>query len=222
MHLLRRDYKFFINHKKIYRLCLENNLLLPKNKKKLKFNKKISENRNIMAPNKLWQFDIKCGYIQGENKHFYLLGIIDIFNKKVIAHHVGYNCKALDLKLTFYEAIKLLTPNLDQLVIRSDNGPQMTSNQFNDYVTSIGLDHEFIPVRNPNKNAFIESFFSIYETQFLQVRYFRSLKDAYIETDEFINFYNNERLHGSLGYIPPNEFDKNFNLGLVKNALIRC
>jgi len=222
MHLLRRDYNFYINHKKIYRLCLENNILLPKNKKKLKYNKKISENRKITAPNMLWQFDIKSGYIHGENKHFYLLGIIDIFNKKLINYHIGYSCKASDLKFTFLEAIKLLKPNLEQLVIRSDNGPQMTSNQFNDYVTSIGLDHEFIPVRTPNKNAFIESFFSIYEIQFLQVRYFRNLKDVYIETEEFINFYNNERLHGSLGYIPPSEFDKNFNMGLVKNLVVSC
>lgn len=55
----------------------------------------------------------------------------------------------------------------------------MTSNQFNHYITTVGLEHEFIPVRTPNKNAFIESFFSIYETQFLQVRYFNSLKEAY-------------------------------------------
>jgi putative transposase len=151
-----------------------------------------------------------------------IFSIIDIFNKKLINYHIGYSCKASDLKFTFLEAIKLLKPNLEQLVIRSDNGPQMTSNQFNDYVTSIGLDHEFIPVRTPNKNAFIESFFSIYEIQFLQVRYFRNLKDVYIETEEFINFYNNERLHGSLGYIPPSEFDKNFNMGLVKNLVVSC
>lgn len=43
MHLLRRDYNFFINHKKIYRLCKEHNLLLPRNKKKIKFNRKVSQ-----------------------------------------------------------------------------------------------------------------------------------------------------------------------------------
>ena len=59
MHLLRRDYGFFINHKKIYRLCKENNILLSKNVKKVKVNRKISQNRKISKPNQMWQLDIK-------------------------------------------------------------------------------------------------------------------------------------------------------------------
>ena len=174
MHLLRRDYGFYINHKKIYRLCMENNLLLPRNKKKFNINRKVSQNRRIDKPNKLWQFDIKTGYVHAENKHFYFLAIIDVFNKEIKGYHLGYHCKASDLKITIEQAIKQNRPNLDELVIRSDNSPQMTSKQLYNYLDEIGLEHEFIPVRCPNKNAFIESFFSIYETQFLQVRYFKS------------------------------------------------
>lgn len=222
MHLLRRDYNFFINHKKIYRLCKEHNLLLPRNKKKIKFNRKVSQNRKIDRPNKLWQFDIKADYIHGENKHFYFLAIKDVFNKKIVGSHIGYSCKASDLKFTIDQSIKKYGVKPEELVIRSDNGPQMTSNQLNEYVESIGLEHEFIPARTPNKNAFIESFFSIYETQFLQVRYFKSLKEVYEQTEEFINFYNNQRLHGSLNYKTPNEFDNLFKQGLVESMVVNC
>lgn len=222
MHLLRRDHNFFINHKKIYRLCKENKILLPKNKKKLKFNRMISQNREISKPNMLWQFDIKTGYVHGENKHFYLLSIIDVFNRKLVGSHIGYHCKARDLKATVEESIKEHCPNLSELVLRSDNGPQMTSHQFYNYVNSIGLEHEFIPVRTPNKNAFIESFFSIYETQFLQVRYFDNLKEVYEQTEEFIKFYNNERLHSSLGYISPIEFTEKFKNDELENYLVSC
>ena len=222
MHLLRRDYGFYINHKKIYRLCMENNLLLPKNKKKFNINRKISQNRRINSPNKLWQFDIKTGYIHGENKHFYFLAIIDVFNKEIKGYHLGYNCKANDLKITIEEAIREHGPNLDELVIRSDNGPQMTSNQLYHYLEDIGLEHEFIPVRCPNKNAYIESFFSIYETQFLQVRYFKSLKEAYSHTFHFVDFYNNERLHSSLKYRSPKEFTELFMRNEIEGQLICC
>ena len=222
MHLMRRDFNFHINHKKIYRLCKENKILLPKNKKKLKLNRRVSQNRKIDRPNKLWQFDIKADYIHGENKHFYFLAIKDVFNKKIVGSHIGYNCKAKDLKFTIEQAIKKYNPNLDELTLRSDNGPQMTSNQLFQYVQSIGLEHEFIPPRCPNKNAFIESFFSIYETQFLQVRYFKNLKEVYQQTEEFINYYNNERLHGSLKYKTPNEFDILFNQGLAKMEVVSC
>lgn len=222
MHLLRRDHNFFINHKKIYRLCKENKILLPKNKKKFNFNRKLSQNRKIDRPNKLWQFDIKTGYIQGENKHFYLLGIIDVFSRELKGYHIGLNCKAKDLKFAINEAINKHCPNLAELAIRSDNGPQMTSNQFYNYVNEIGLEHEFIPIRTPNKNAFIESFFSIYETQFLQVRYFENFKQAYQQTYNFITFYNEERIHSSLNYQSPKEFSALFKKGEVKIELVHC
>lgn len=222
MHLLRRDYGFYINHKKIYRLCKENNLLLPKNKKKLKLNRKVSKNRRITKPNQLWQFDIKQDYIHGENKYFYFLAIIDVFNKDIVGTHIGYHCKAKDLKVTIDQALEKYKPNTDELVIRSDNGPQMTSHELNNYVNDIGLEHEFIPPRTPNKNAFIESFFSIYETQFLQVRYFECLKDVYEQTEDFVKFYRNERLHGSLGYKTPMEFNKLFFNGEVNNKIVSC
>lgn len=222
MHLLRRDYGFYINHKKIYRLCRENNILLPKNKKKLRINRKISENRKITKPNQLWQFDIKQDYIHGENKYFYFLAIKDVFNKQIVGTHIGYHCKAKDLKFTIDQAIKKHTPKIEELTIRSDNGPQMTSHELNNYVIQIGLEHEFIPPRTPNKNAFIESFFSIYETQFLQVRYFRNLKNVYEQTEEFVSFYNNTRLHGSLDYKTPKEFNELFDKGMIKNKVVSC
>ena len=75
-------------------------------------------------PNKLWQFDIKTGYIHGENKYFYLLAIIDVFNREIVNYHIGYSCKAKDLLMTFQEAINEHNPNLEELAIRSDNAPR--------------------------------------------------------------------------------------------------
>jgi hypothetical protein len=42
-------------------------------------------------------------------------------------------------------------------------------------VDSLELHHEFIPIRCPDKNVFVELFFPIFETEFLQVRFFASL-----------------------------------------------
>lgn len=183
--------------------------------KNLKLNplKYLSENRKIDRPNKLWQFDIKTGYIHGENKYFYLLAIIDVFNREIVNYHIGYSCKAKDLRVTFKEAIDKHNPNLDDLAIRSDNGPQMTSFMFYQYVEEMGLEHEFIPIKCPNKNAYIESFFSILETQFLQVWYFKSMSDVFEKLVNFIEFYNTDRLHGSLDYNSPMEFKNKFNKG---------
>jgi len=213
---LQRDYGVYVNHKKLYRLCKENKLLLPKNKKKINKNKKICLNKEITGPNQLWEFDIKYGYIHGENRHFYILAFIDVFTRKVVSYHIGLACKAIHLKNTFEQALRKENIKPDSsLVIRSDNGPQMTSNMFKKYIDDLSMDHEFIPPGDCNKNAHIESFNSILEIEFLQVRYFKDFKDAYQQTVEFIYFYNNKRIHGSLKMKTPLEFIVEFNKGTV-------
>lgn len=86
----------------------------------------------------------------------------------------------------------------------------MTCNAFRTKVVELGLQHEYIPPATPNKNAYIESFFSVYEIEFLQVRYFATFEDAYRQTMEFIKFYNTKRKHGSLKMMSPLDFKKCF------------
>ena len=115
-----------VNHKKIYRLCKENNLLL-RRKKKVKPFKKLAGNHKITGPNQLWQFDIKYGYIHGEDRPFYFLAFVDVFTKKVISYHIGKSCTASDIKLKLKIALRSVSEEEQKsLIIRSDNGPQMS------------------------------------------------------------------------------------------------
>lgn len=209
-----------VNHKKIYRLCKENDLLLQR-KKKIKRIKKLASNLKITGPNQLWQFDIKYGYIHGENRPFYFVAFVDVFTKKVMSYHLGLRCQAGDLRLALKVALASVSEE-DQknLVIRSDNGPQMSSWHFKAYVDSLDLQHEFIPIRCPDKNAFVESFFSIFEIEFLQVRYFGSLGEVHRQVGEWIEWYNHKRLHGSLKYKSPEMFIELLKTGLSYEYVI--
>ena len=223
-HYLRRDYGYHVNHKKLYRLCKEHGLLLPRNRKKISKARRLCENRVINAQNKLWQFDIKYGYVHGENRYFFLLAYIDVFLRKVVGYHVGLSCKAGDLVFTLDQAIKKAgVKDIDGLAIRSDNGPQMTSNMMREYLDGLELDlsHEFTPPSTPDKNAFVESFFSIVEVEFFQTRYFRNYQDAYTQTVDFIRHYHERRLHGSLSMLPPLEAEVAFTNGQLQIAEVR-
>lgn len=203
---LMRDYQLIVNHKKVARLCRVHGLALKKRgKKKSKFGQ-MAKNHQVTRPNQVWEFDIKYGYLNGEKKFFFFLAFIDVFTRKIKGWHLGYNCKAEQLSATLKLALES-EKELDEagLIIRSYNGPQMRAKLFRDYVNELPAEHEFIPVRTPNKNAHIESFFSIYDRH-LQEQYFWTLKDAYRWTMEFVDFYNNDRIHGSLG-MSPVEFD---------------
>ncbi len=220
---LRIEKQIYINHKKIYRLCAEHNLLLDRIKKNRSSRKKRCGYLDVQKPNQLWQFDIKYGYIHGEQKFFYILIFIDVFSKKVIGYHIGKSCKSGDLIFTLDQALKNegITQD-DCLNIRSDNGPQMSSGKFFYFLKRLEqkLAHEFIPPRTPNRNAYVEAFNSILELELLSVRYFRTFGDAYAAVVEFINFYNNRRLHGSIGDLSPKMFIEGLKSGAITRSAI--
>ena len=224
-HYLAIEQRIYINHKKIYRLCDENNLLLfrQQDKKKKKFKKSRCEYQQVSQPNQLWQFDLKYIWIHGENRWCFFLGFIDVVSKKITGWYLGKTCKAGDLVFTLNQAIKNENISSEQsLVIRSDNGPQMSSNRFYFYLKNLEkkLTHEFIPPRSPDRNAYIEAFNSILETEVLQVRYFRDYEDVYAAILRFIDFYNNRRLHGSIGNRSPKMFIEGLRNGEITPRVV--
>ncbi|MFZ9596755.1 MAG: IS3 family transposase, partial [Bdellovibrionia bacterium] len=214
--MLRRDHGIYVNKKKIYRLCLENELLLEQRSRSSLPVRRIARNRIVTGPNQVWEFDLKYGYIDGERRFFFILSFIDVFLRNVVGTHVGLRCQAGDLCNTLARSLLAEGITADHgLIIRSDNGPQMKANELSRWLAQLEekLSHEFIPVQTPNKNAHIESFFSILELEFLSVTYFNSFEEAYEKTHNFIRFYNQERLHGSLGDIPPAEASEMYKRG---------
>jgi putative transposase len=124
-----------------------------------------------------------------------------------VNYHIGLSCTGKDLVLALNIAVEKHKLDASQLIIRSDNGSQMTSKVFikNMEYYNNTIIHELIPPATPNKNAHVEAFNSILEIEFMQVRYFHSYSQAYDETVEFIDKYNTERIHGSLNWNTPIE-----------------
>ena len=171
-------------------------------------------------PDELWELDLKYGYIHGEERFYFILIIIDVFVRYVVNYHIGLSCTGKDLELALNVAVEKHKLDTSQLIIRSDNGSQMTSKVFIKNMENYNNEivHELIPPATPNKNAHVEAFNSILEIEFMQVRYFHSYSQAYDETVEFIHKYNTERIHGSLNWNTPIEARKVYlnggNLGI--------
>lgn len=218
-HYLAAEHSIYVNHKKVYRLCKVNRLLLFTTAQiRTQIKKKRCEYRDVTGPNQLWQFDLKHIFIHGENAWCYMLSFIDVFSKKVVGYDIGKTIKAGNLILTLNAALVAEKISHDHpLQIRSDNGPQMSSNRFHFYLKKLEhkLTHEFIPPRTPNRNAYIESFFSILEKTVIETRYFNTFHDAYEAIVSFVEFYNNRRLHGAIGKLSPMTFIEKFNNGEI-------
>ncbi|WCK52538.1 IS3 family transposase [Aneurinibacillus sp. Ricciae_BoGa-3] len=206
--LLRRQYELIINKKKVYRLCKELDILRPQRKKKTIYPRKLARNRVITDSNQLFETDIKYGYIEGEDRFFFIQSVLDIYDRSVIAYHMGLACEAKDVVRTLQQALlkRQLFDKDNKPAIRSDNGPQFISHAFEAACESFGVIHERIPPRTPNMNAHIESFHRILEDNCLSRHEFQSYKQAYETVVDFMTFYNERRIHSSIKDLAPNEF----------------
>lgn len=205
---LRRQYGLVINKKKVYRLCKEMSLLMPQRKLKRRHPRRLAHNREITAPNQLWQIDIKYGYVLAERRFFFVMSILDVYDRSVVYSHIGLSATAQEAAVALGHALwnRQLIDCETMPVIRSDNGPQFVSEAFEAACKQYGMEHERIPCRTPNKNAHIEAFHKILEEECLAGQEFSSFGEAYAEVARFLEFYNKVRLHSAIGYRPPQEF----------------
>jgi len=109
----------------------------------------------------------------------------------------------------------------NNLIIRSDNGPQFISFYFQNTCADLELEHERIPYATPNKNAHIGSFHRILEDECLSRYDFESFADAYRIVSRFIKAYNKNRIHSSIGYLCPEEYYAKVISGNEKKQVIR-
>jgi putative transposase len=220
---LRKEHELQINKKKVYRLCKKLEILQPQREIKFQYPRKLARNRTITGSNQLWETDIKYGYIEGEQRFFFILSMIDVYDRSIIDYHIGLHC-------TGHDAGQLVQRTLFQRqqfeaekkpVIRTDNGPQFVSVAFQKACETFKIEHERIPPKTPNMNAHIESFHRLLEYECLRRFSFESYEDAYREVADYMDFYNNRRIHSSILDLSPHEFYERIQMEDLKIKEVR-
>jgi putative transposase len=220
---LRRQHNLVINHKKVYRLCKELDILAPQRRIKVKHPRRLAANRQITAPDQLWEVDIKYAYIAKEDRFFYLMSIIDVYDRMIVDYHLGLSCKSKHASQIIQRALwkRQLFESNSRPIIRSDNGPQFISKVFEETCEQFGVEHERIPPKTPNKNAHIESFHALLEAECLSRHEFLSYQEAYQFVNDYIRFYNERRIPGSLYDFAPCEFRQMLAIGQLKPFIVK-
>ena len=139
---LNEDYFLIINHKKVYRLCKELDILRPQRERKKHHPRRLAQKTEVSGPDQLWEADVKYGYIAGTDQFFFQLSLIDVFDRNVISYHLGLSCKAKDACRVLKEALakRQLTRGMQLPIIRTDNGPQFVSKAFGDLCGGLSED----------------------------------------------------------------------------------
>ena len=197
-----------INRKKVYRLCKELNILKPQRTIHRKHPKHLARQDTITGSNQLWEMDVKYGYITGTDQFFFQLSLIDVFDRSIIDYHLGLSCKSKDAARVLKNSLskRNLAKGIRRPKRRTNNGPQFTSNLFEETVKELGVVHERIPVKTPNMNAHIESFHSILEDECYSQNEFESFMHVYSVVTDYMKYYNERRRHGSIKFMSPHKF----------------
>jgi putative transposase len=166
-------------------------------------------NLTIKRPNQVWVTDA-TGVLTGQG-WLYLVAVLDVFSRRVVGWAMS---PILDAPLVIAALRMALTQrrHSQNLIVHSDRGTQFASAAYRQLLAQHGLTASMSRKGNCYDNAFIESFWStlkyevVYHQRFATYAAARSAIFDYLET-----FYNRTRLHSSLAYKSPINFESKLN-----------
>jgi putative transposase len=167
------------------------------------------------APNRLWVADFT--HLRCWEGVLYLAFIIDVFSRMIVGWQLASHMRKELVLDALRMAIGLRGPGADvALVHHSDNGSQYVSF---DYAQELD-DHDVLQstgsVGDAYDNALAESWVDSLKTELIADRVWRTIAQLELAIVEYIGWFNNIRLHSSLGFLPPAEYEFHWQLSQLE------
>ena len=136
--------------------------------------------------------------------------VLDAFSRRVIGWHLSQD---IDTRLTLAALNKAITARRPKagLIHHSDRGVQYASAEYVARLSEIGACPSMSKAGCPYDNAKMESFFKTLKKEEVYLSHYKTFEEAQTNLGAFLDdVYNVKRLHSSLGYLPPTEFEAEF------------
>jgi len=215
-HELRRRGEA-INHKRILRLMREENLLVRRKKFKprttqsnhgLPKYKNLIKGLELIGVNLVWVSDIT--FIRLGQGFVYLAVIMDLFSRRCVGWALSRNPDAQLTLDALNMAIKLRgLENIMGCIHHSDQGVQYAAQAYVERLHEVGIRPSMGEIGNSYENAHAESFIKTLKNEEVWMNEYETIEDVFCNIKKFIEeVYNKKRLHSSIGYKPPIEYEK--------------
>ena len=167
------------------------------------------------APDRLWVGDFT--YLRTWEGRMFFAFVIDVFSRMIVGWQLAGHMRTSLVLDALRMALGTRQPGADfQLVAHTDAGSQYTSTDY----TQLLDDHRVLAsvgtVGDCYDNALSESFVDSYKTELVADRVWRTQAQLEIATVQYVGWFNHRRLHSSLGFIPPAEYELRWQLSQLE------
>lgn len=165
----------------------------------------VGQDFSVTGENQKWGCDIT--YISTGEGWLYLAIVMDFYSRKIVGFHMGPSLHA-ELCCQALEKACLIRQPPSELVHHSDRGVQYASTSYRKIIEENGFIQSMSRKGNCYDNAMVESFFHTLKVELVHRMRYQTRLEATKSVENYISvFYNNKRLHSSLGYISPVRFE---------------
>ena len=162
------------------------------------------------APNQKWAADIT--YLPTNAGWVYVAIVMDLFSRKIVGWNISNQLSTPLVTGAFHRAIRLRSPETKSLLHHSDRGCQYTSDEFQNLLRTMNITCSMSRVGCCYDNAVVERFFWSLKHEWTKHRRYNNLEEARLSVFRYIqSFYNSKRIHQTLGYKSPNQFEASYH-----------
>ena len=162
---------------------------------------------NASRPDEVWVVDTTL--IKTSSGPVYMANLLDVFTRRVVAFSLS---RRNDLALTMEclnKALEARRPGLGW-IHHSDQGSTYTAQAYVKRIRDAGGRVSYTKPGSPRENAYAESFFRTLKLEEVDRNQYLNLLEAEAAISAYVVLYNSTRMHSSLGYLSPNEFEDRF------------
>ena len=142
----------------------------------------------------------------GMNWH-YICVLIDLFNREIIGYSSG---RHKDAKLVL-QAFGRVETNLDKInIFHTDRGNEFKNKAIDNVLETFNIERSLSMKGCPYDNAVAEATYKIIKTEFAKNAGFASLEQLEYELADYVNWFNNHRIHSSLNYLSPKNYREQY------------
>lgn len=213
-----------IGKNRIYRLMKENNFLVSKNTRLKAKRGPLRSKPRAKVPNQYWGTDMSKVKIQGWG-WVYVHVVLDWYTKEIIGHYVSLTSKTTDWLQALNMAINVRFPDgilskKGKPKLISDNGCQPTSELFMKTCSELNIKQIFTTFNNPKGNADTERVFRTMKEDCIWIHEWQDPFQFQSDLDTWIQRYNTDFPHQSLGYKTPDQFMRLYATSKVKKEVL--